>query len=135
MFNKEKHQSADKQLSIVTLINSGTVFNGDVQSENDLRIDGIIHGNVSCKARVIIGKGGIVEGNIEGKHAEITGKVIGNIVVQDAILLRNKSEVHGNINAVSLQADTGALFNGYCQMGAGANVVLMVEENVHAKAQ
>jgi cytoskeletal protein CcmA (bactofilin family) len=133
---KTKTESADRQpLTTATLISSGTVFNGDVNSQNDLRIDGVIHGNVSSTSKIIIGPSGFVEGNIEGKHADITGRVVGNIVVTDLIQLRPKCQVHGNISAGTLQAENGAAFNGLCQMGANTNVVVMKEQDVLAKAQ
>jgi cytoskeletal protein CcmA (bactofilin family) len=136
MFIKEKHRSSDTPFShTATLINRGTTFKGDVSCDNDLRIDGTVLGNVSGKAKVIIGASGVVEGNIDGKQADITGKVTGNIMVQDMLFLRNKSQVHGNVGASTLQADTGALFNGFCHMGGGASIVLMKEQDVHAKAQ
>ena len=67
MFNKEKTSAGgEKQYgSSATLISAGTVLNGDVKSDNDLRIDGTIQGNVSSSAKIIIGPTGFVEGNIE----------------------------------------------------------------------
>ena len=59
----------------------------------------------------------IVEGNIEGANADITGKVKGNITVKELLQLREKSNVEGNINAGKLQVDPAAIFNGKCQMG------------------
>jgi cytoskeletal protein CcmA (bactofilin family) len=126
MFNKEKTTSSDKQiLGSATLISSGTTLNGDVVSENDLRIDGIINGNISCSAKIIIGPTGLVEGNIQGLQADITGKVLGNIVVNEILQLRGQCNVTGNISAAKLQIEPTATFNGQCQMGTTANIVQM----------
>jgi cytoskeletal protein CcmA (bactofilin family) len=126
MFNKEKTTSPDKQiLGSATLISSGTTLNGDVVSENDLRIDGIINGNISCSAKIIIGPTGLVEGNIQGLQADITGKVLGNIVVNEILQLRGQCNVTGNISAAKLQIEPTATFNGQCQMGTTANIVQM----------
>jgi cytoskeletal protein CcmA (bactofilin family) len=126
MFNKEKTTSSDKQiLGSATLISSGTTLNGDVVSENDLRIDGIINGNINCSAKIIIGPTGLVEGNIQGLQADITGKVLGNIIVNEILQLRGQCNVTGNISAAKLQIEPTATFNGQCQMGTTANIVQM----------
>jgi cytoskeletal protein CcmA (bactofilin family) len=131
MFNKEKASaSSEKNYSnSATLISSGTTLKGDVKSENDLRIDGAIHGNVYSSAKIIVGPTGFVEGNIEGMQADITGKVTGNIAVKELLQLRGESNINGNISAAKLQIDPTAVFNGKCQMGTQpASVVTMSNE-------
>jgi cytoskeletal protein CcmA (bactofilin family) len=131
MFNKEKSSAyPEKSYSnSATLISSGTSLKGDVKSENDLRIDGTIHGNVYSSAKIIVGPSGFVEGNIEGANADITGKVTGNIAVKELLQLRGESNVTGNISATKLQIDPTAMFNGKCQMGPqAASVVTMTNE-------
>ena len=84
MFTKEKNPASEKQSpGGATLISAGTNLNGDVTSENDLRIDGTIKGNIKCSSKIIIGPTGFVDGNIESAHADITGKVQGNVVVKE----------------------------------------------------
>ncbi|HYK56748.1 MAG TPA: polymer-forming cytoskeletal protein [Flavisolibacter sp.] len=132
MFNKDKTNSVSEKLgNSATLISEGTLLQGDVKSENDLRVDGTIQGNVISSAKVVIGPNGLIEGNIHGKQADITGKVIGNIAVQEVLQLRGQCNVKGNINAGTLQIDPSAVFNGQCQMGGvqAANVVLMSTED------
>jgi cytoskeletal protein CcmA (bactofilin family) len=131
MFNKEKASSYSEKShsNSATLISSGTTLKGDVKSENDLRIDGTIHGNVYSTAKIIVGPSGFVEGNIEGANADITGKVKGNIAVKELLQLRGESNVNGNISATKLQIDPTAVFNGKCQMGTQpASVVTMNNE-------
>ena len=134
MFNKEKTSSTDKQFSnsSATLISAGTILNGDIISETDLRIDGTIKGNIKCSSKIIIGSTGFVDGNIEGANADITGKVKGNIVVKEFLQLRGECNVTGNLSAAKLQIDPTATFNGQCQMGgtiaastSKANIVQM----------
>jgi len=138
MFNKEKASAyPDKSYSnSATLISSGTNLKGDVKSENDLRIDGTIQGNVYCSSKIIIGPSGYVEGNIEGANADITGKVTGNITVKELLQLRAEGNVNGNISAIKLQIDPTAVFNGKCQMGTlPASVVTMSNEDESTTAK
>lgn len=134
MFNKEKKEGATTfTTTSATLISAGTVLQGDLQSETDLRIDGTIHGNVTSGAKVIVGPSGFVEGSIQGTQADVGGKVSGNISVTEAAQLRTKSNVKGNISAASLQIEAGAIFNGQSIMTAPSTVVHMNEgELLHA---
>ncbi|HEY0040558.1 MAG TPA: polymer-forming cytoskeletal protein [Flavisolibacter sp.] len=137
MFNKEKNTTAEKFANIsATLISAGTVLQGDLKSESDLRIDGTIQGNVTSSAKIVVGPTGFVEGNIQGSQADITGRVVGNITVNDLAQLRTKADVQGNITALSLQIESGAAFNGQSIMSAAKekNVVHMMEAE-HAKAK
>src|SRR6476620_2913143 len=110
MFNKDKTTSIPGVPNSATLISSGTILKGDVKSNNDLRIDGTIQGNVSSTAKIVIGPSGHVEGNIEGVNADITGKVTGIISVKEMLQLREQSVVEGNIIAGKLQVDPNAVF-------------------------
>jgi cytoskeletal protein CcmA (bactofilin family) len=138
MFNKDRGNTAEKfGAGSATLISTGTVVHGDLKSEMDLRIDGTIHGNVTSSAKIIVGPEGLVEGAIQGAQADIAGRVVGNIVVNDLAQMRTKSNVQGNITALSLQIEAGATFNGQSIMATAAagNVVQMKDgETVHAKA-
>lgn len=139
MFQKEKTGGMEKLPGgSATLISAGTNLQGDLKSETDLRIDGTIRGNVSSSAKIIVGPDGFVEGTIQGAQADIAGKVTGNITVKDLAALRAKSNVQGNITALSLQIEAGATFNGQSIMttAAAGNVVQMKDgELTHAKAK
>ncbi len=137
MFNRDKNTQTEKAVpTSATLISAGTVVQGDLKSQSDLRIDGTIHGNVSCSAKVVIGPSGFVEGNIDGAHADVSGRLVGNVVAKEMVQLRAQCHVQGNISAASLQIDAGAVFNGQSQMGNGGSVVVMKEgETAHAKAK
>jgi cytoskeletal protein CcmA (bactofilin family) len=136
MFQKDKNNTApDKISNSATLISAGTELTGDVKSDSDIRIDGTIFGNVISSARIVVGPSGYIEGNVQGKQADITGKVSGNIVVQDTLQLRSQSNVQGNITAATLQIDPAATFNGKCQMGAQASVVMMSREEEAAAVE
>lgn len=104
--------------SSATLIGAGTTLKGDIKSNNDLRIDGTVIGNINSNAKIIIGNTGVVEGDIMGTQADIVGKVSGNIRAKELLQLRGESTVTGNIYAGKLQIEPTATFNGQCHMGA-----------------
>lgn len=116
-----------------TLISAGTTLKGDISSNADLRIDGTIIGNINCSAKIVIGNNGFVEGDIFGNHADIVGKISGNIRVKELLQLRGDCVVNGNIYAAKLQIEPTATFNGQCHMGA--NVVDMTTNELAAAAK
>jgi cytoskeletal protein CcmA (bactofilin family) len=116
-----------------TLIGAGTTLSGDLKSNGDLRIDGTVMGNITSAAKVIIGNSGNVEGDIQCNHADITGKVAGNIRAKEMLQLRGESVVTGNLYAGKLQVEPSATFNGQCHMGA--NVVEMQTNEQQAAAR
>jgi len=106
-----------------TLISSGTTLKGDINSNNDLRIDGTIIGNINSSAKIVIGASGVVEGDISGNQADIVGKVSGNIRAKELLQLQGECSVTGNLFAGKLLVEPSATFNGQCHMGA--NIVDM----------
>jgi cytoskeletal protein CcmA (bactofilin family) len=136
MFNKDKQTQERVAANSATLISAGTTLHGDIKSENDLRIDGTVHGNIDCTAKIIIGPSGFIDGNIKGQQADVTGKVNGNIVVTELLQLKGQGNVQGNITATKLQIDPTATFNGQCNMGvAVANIVQMSENETGVKVK
>lgn len=102
----------------MNVIGKGTTITGDIDTSNDIRIDGKLEGNLYCKAKVILGNSAILEGNLQAIHAEISGEVIGKVEVTEMLTLKNSSTIHGDINTGKLVIESGAKFNGSCKMGA-----------------
>jgi len=130
MFNSKSKTSFDAtSANTSTMIGAGTTITGDLESNGDIRIDGILKGNLKGKAKIIIGTDGLVEGDIEGLQADIMGHVTGTIKVQELLYQYGKTEVHGDIYAGKLQIEPTAVFNGKCHMGANiANIVELKKE-------
>jgi cytoskeletal protein CcmA (bactofilin family) len=99
-----------------SIIASGTTVEGDITSSGDIRIDGILNGNITCNAKVIIGSQGQVKGDISGQQADIMGKVNGTIRVKELLMLKGGSNVAGNLFASKLSIEPSANFNGQCHM-------------------
>ena len=102
----------------MNVIGKGTTITGDIETINDIRIDGKLDGNLFCKAKVILGNSAIIEGNLTAVHADISGEVNGKVEVSELLNLKNTSSIHGDINTGKLVIEAGAKFNGSCKMGA-----------------
>lgn len=134
MFNSKSKSSDDvTQTNASTMIGAGTTITGDLESNGDIRIDGILKGNLRGKSKIIVGTEGLVEGNIEGLQADIMGHVTGSIKVQELLYLHGNTKVQGDIYAGKLQVEPTAVFNGKCHMGA--NIVELKNEVANAVNQ
>src|ERR1700722_14841723 len=123
MFNGKTKSDTPGEVSAGTsasLIGAGTTMKGDITSNGDLRIDGSLVGNIHCSAKVVIGAGGVVHGDINGQQADIMGKLSGTIKVKDLLQLKGGSYVNGNIEAAKLQIEPPANFMGECHMTPSA---------------
>ncbi len=111
----------------------GTVVEGSLRCDNDLRVDGTIKGKLNCKAKVIIGPTGAVEGEIRCQNAVIEGRFKGNLQVTELLNVRETAEVEGEITTNKLLVQSGAKFNVACKMETGgANGVV---KNADVKAE
>ena len=137
MFTKNKTEMSNttNNGSGATLIGAGTTLKGDIKSNNDLRIDGTVIGNINSNAKIIVGTSGVVEGDIMGNQADIVGKVSGNIRAKELLQLRGDSTVTGNIYAGKLQIEPTATFNGQCHMGANVVEISKNEQQTQAIAK
>jgi cytoskeletal protein CcmA (bactofilin family) len=136
MFSKNSKTDQDKVIpSGNSLIGTGTTIIGDIVSSGDVRIDGVLKGNIRGSARVLIGQDGQVEGDIEGLNADVMGKVQGKIVVKELLNLRATAVIKGDIRAGKLQIEPTVVFNGQCQMGEASVVEMAKDEFKHALAK
>jgi len=97
----------------------GTVVEGSLRCENDLRVDGIIKGKLSCDSKVIIGPTGVVDGEIHCQNAVIEGRFKGKMNVTELLNIRETAEVEGEITTNKLLVQSGARFNVSCKMEVG----------------
>ena len=119
MFNSKPRSSyAETPAGSTTIIGAGTVISGNIESIGDIRIDGILKGNLTCKSKILLGPAAIIEGNIIANQADILGRVLGKVKVNDLLYLHGKAIIEGNIQTAKLQIESPASFNGECQMGA-----------------
>jgi len=122
MFNssKEKNSSSSYSSGLSSTVNSigqGTYVEGTINAESDIRIDGEIKGNLSCKGKLILGERGKITGDVECTNALIEGEVKGKIVVKELLQVKDSAIIDGDISTDKLHVDSGAVFNVSCHMG------------------
>ena len=103
-------------LSQQNMIANGTVFEGDLKSEGDFRIEGTIKGTLITKGKVVVGSSGLIEGNLSCNNADVEGHIKGKLVISETLSLRASAHVDGDVQTGKLAVEPGATFNANCQM-------------------
>jgi cytoskeletal protein CcmA (bactofilin family) len=100
----------------INLVSSGTEITGDIVSNGDIRIDGVLKGNLNTRGKVVIGSTGKVSGEVICKNSEVSGIVEGKINVNQLLTLKASSRIFGDIVTSKLSIEPGAKFTGSCKM-------------------
>ena len=113
----KKEKVAQSAGGALNVLGEGTTIEGNLTSTGDLRIDGIVNGNVETKGKCVLGLSGKIVGNIHAKSCDISGKVDGNVKVADLLLVKSSGKINGDINTAKIVVENGGEFNGSCTMG------------------
>lgn len=108
------------------LLGAGSVFEGKLHFEGQVRIDGTFTGEITTTDLLIIGEGAKVSATINCGSVEIKGDINGNVNATDSIVLRATARVQADIYAPSLVMDKGAVFEGNSRMTGGARAMVTV---------
>jgi cytoskeletal protein CcmA (bactofilin family) len=127
MLKRPPSSPIESAAGLTTIVAAGTEINGKINSNGDIRIDGILVGNIKTSGKVLVGTNGQVHGDIHAQQADIMGKVSGNITVAELLSLKANSHIKGNIYTGQLLVDPSASFNGECHMGKSESMAQVVD--------
>jgi cytoskeletal protein CcmA (bactofilin family) len=108
--------NSESEIPAINLIGNGTIITGDITSNGDIRIDGILTGNLSAKGKIVVGESGKLRGDISCKNADVSGLVEGKIVVAELLSMKSSSTITGEIFISRLAIEPGCYFNATCRM-------------------
>jgi cytoskeletal protein CcmA (bactofilin family) len=138
MFNLKSNAMANPKAAetpSVNIIGAGTVIEGDVKSDGDIRVDGTLNGSLLTKGKLVLGTTGLVEGEVSCQNADISGTINGKIKVAELLSLKSTSKLTGDISTNKLSIEPGANFSGSCVMaGSVPNININGETGKAEKA-
>lgn len=117
MFNKTTAKENGIETPSVNLIGAGTVIQGDITTNGDIRIDGSLTGLISVKGKLVIGVSGSIDGEIICQNADISGTIKGKVTVSELLTLKASAKLTGDIITNKIAIEPGAVFSGSCSMG------------------
>ena len=116
--NKNETMKNSEPTAAVNMIGAGTIITGDVISKGDIRVDGTLKGSVNTEGKVVLGREGVIEGDVVCKDADISGTIKARITVSQLLSLKTTAKLNGDIITNKLSIEPGAAFTGSCSMGA-----------------
>ena len=100
---------------IRSLVCEGTVVQGDVSFVEGLRIDGEVHGDVTCDGAasiLVISEKARVLGKVKAGHVIINGEIRGHVHASELLELQPKARVVGDVRYELLEMHQGAQVEG-----------------------
>ena len=127
--NKNEDMKNTETTAAINMIGAGTVITGDIQSKGDIRVDGTLKGSVNTSGKVVLGKDGVIEGDVVCTDADVSGTIKAKISVTQLLSLKSTAKLNGDIITNKLSIEPGASFTGSCSMGA------VIKDIKHAEKQ
>jgi cytoskeletal protein CcmA (bactofilin family) len=116
-----KTKSTNNQSHELNFIGGGTFLEGSIETQGSLRIDGKVKGMVKSGDTLTVGTDGEITGEVHVKNAIVGGRIEGDVVVEEKLILEATSYLNGNVKTNKLIIDEGAFFSGKSQMGKNAD--------------
>jgi len=100
----------------INFLSIGTIIKGDIKTNGDFRIDGILFGSIISKGKVVVGSSGKIEGEITCQNADISGEIAATVIVHELLTLKASAKITGDIFTSKLAIEPGAIFTGSCNI-------------------
>ena len=107
----------EPETASINLIGVGTLIQGDIKSNGDIRIDGTLIGSLNVKGKLVVGASGNIDGETICQNADVSGSIKGKISVNELLSLKSSAKLTGDIITNKLAIEPGANFSGSCSMG------------------
>ena len=111
-----------------TIVASSMRIEGELKSNGNIKIDGIVSGKVHTSQDLMIGPNAQIDADLMAANAVIGGVVKGNVTVKGSVLLLETAKVIGNISCGNLGIREGAYFSGACRMSEPKQTQADVEQ-------
>ena len=114
--NAEKSERTAGPEASLSIIATGMHITGDVETTGTVKVDGRVDGSVKGARQLLLGRDGVIRGNVHAGEVVIGGIVDGAIIAEERLELQGSSVVNGDIDTKSIVVLEGARINGGVRM-------------------
>ena len=107
----------------LTIITKGTRVTADIITESDIRIAGVVDGDIETKRKLILTKSGEVIGSVTAQEAILEGKLTGEIRTKDQLIVRDTASIDGFIFSKRISVHENAEVAGILNVGEDVDVL------------
>jgi len=113
-----KNSQARSDNENFTFLGKGVDFQGVVNFDGTIRIDGRLEGEIHTTGTLIVGEHAVIKGIISSGILMTSGKINGTVTATEKIQILSPGVLIGDIRTPALLIEDGAHFHGLCDMGA-----------------
>lgn len=95
-----------------TTIRVGTTIDGDLRGDEDVVVEGRVHGSIDVAGSVTVARTGVVRGDVRGRTVAVAGVLVGSVEAADEIAVLGSARVVGDLVAPSIAVAETATFTG-----------------------
>lgn len=92
------------------------VVRGRLDGKGDLRVEGVLEGDVELQGALAVGPDGTVVGPVRARAVEVAGELHGDVQASDTVAIRAGGRVQGDVRARRIAIDDGAALHGGIEM-------------------
>ena len=111
-------------MSSVSVISKALKITGQLESSEDIQIDGTVEGDVRAVS-VTVGNGARVKGTVYGETVELSGTIEGKIEAKK-VVLTSTAHMSGDVVHQDITIASGAHIDGHCRPEFGKSEIKSV---------
>lgn len=113
MFEFLRRSSEEEDPSPLSVVGEGATVRGSFDlEEGDLRVDGMLDGNVQTMGHVHVAQGASIQGEIRAGSIRVAGTAKGIICAHQSLAVLSSAAVHGILCGEAVTIEKGADFEG-----------------------
>lgn len=126
MFSKDGGPRAESRSpaaaveAVLSIVAAGMKITGDIETAGVIKVDGEVNGSITGARQVLLGRGGVIRGNVSGGEVVVGGRVEGSVVATERLELQSTASVTGDIDTRSIVVLEGAQITGLVRMTEAA---------------
>jgi cytoskeletal protein CcmA (bactofilin family) len=97
---------------MVTRIEPSTFMKGNMESKEEIIIEGKFEGSISSTEKVTVAKGALVKGPVVCKEIDVGGIIEGDVTARECARLFAFGKIHGDLNTGHLFVEDGGVLAG-----------------------
>ncbi|HFS85210.1 MAG TPA: hypothetical protein ENK72_01165, partial [Epsilonproteobacteria bacterium] len=102
--SKKNDNSSSDKISSATIITSCMTVTGNLKGSDTVHIDGTVNGDIIVDNTLVIGKMGVVHGEVKAKNAIINGELEGSIS-WDTLEVMSTGKISKEVQAKTMKLD------------------------------
>jgi cytoskeletal protein CcmA (bactofilin family) len=99
-----------------SLLSKKVKIEGDIQGDEDLRVDGHFKGTIKVGGDIFVGQSGVLEADVEANNIVVQGRITGNVLARKQLEIQSSGQLLGDCKAKSIDIREGAIFEGRSSM-------------------